>query len=140
MAYEHKSAWIDLVVALAGYGVYLAVVLSRAGGAPLAEVAYTGPLLVSIGAAIAAGIVLRIAVGVIKRDTATDERDREIGRFGDHIGQSFVIVGAVAAMALALLEAGHFWIANAVYLCFVLSASLAAAARIAAYQRGLHAW
>ena len=140
MAYEHKSAWIDLVVALAVYGVYLAVVLTRADGTPLAEVAYAGPLLWSIGAAIVANIVLRIAVGVIRRDTATDERDRQIGRFGDHIGQSFVIIGALAAMALAMLEAGHFWIANAVYLCFVLSASLAAVARIAAYQRGLHAW
>jgi len=53
--------------------------------------------------------------------------------------------GYVAAMlwCVALVEADHLWIANALYLGFVLSALLGSAARIAAYRHGLpaqHAW
>jgi hypothetical protein len=42
----------------------------------------------------------------------------------------------VAALVLAMAEADHFWIANAVYLAFVLSALLGSAAKIVAYRRG----
>src|SRR3954447_24339887 len=35
-----------------------------------------------------------------------DERDREIGRFGDNVGQSFVVLGGVAALILALAQGG----------------------------------
>ncbi|MBB4691157.1 hypothetical protein [Paractinoplanes abujensis] len=69
-----------------------------------------------------------------------DQRDREIGRFGDHIGQSLVVAGAVAAMVMALFEARYFWIANVIYLAFVLSAVLGSTAKIFAYRRGFHPW
>ncbi|MFF5083736.1 hypothetical protein ACFY36_42370 [Actinoplanes sp. NPDC000266] len=74
------------------------------------------------------------------KDRQTDQRDREIGRFGDHIGQSLVVAGAVTAMLLAFAEVRHFWIANVIYLSFVLSAVLGSTARIFAYRRGFHPW
>ena len=40
-------------------------------------------------------------------------------------------------MGLAMLEVAYFWIANAVYLAFFLSAVLGSVARIVAYRRGL---
>jgi hypothetical protein len=70
----------------------------------------------------------------------TDQRDREIGRFGEHIGQSLVVVGGVGALALALLEVDYFWIANVLYLCFTLSAVLGSVAKIFAYRHGFHPW
>ena len=39
-----------------------------------------------------------------------------------------------------MAEVGHFWIANAVYLCFVLSAVLGSVAKIVAYRRGFQPW
>jgi hypothetical protein len=39
-----------------------------------------------------------------------------------------------------MAEFGYFWIANVVYLCFVLSSVLASTAKIIAYRRGLPRW
>lgn len=140
MAIEEKRAWIMLVVAVCGYGVYLGLVLTRSG--PLAEVDYAGTLLWTVGGGIVAGIVLHILAAAFtsRADNRTDQRDREIGRFGDQVGQAFVVLGGVGALLLALVEAAHFWIANALYLGFVLSAVLGSAAKVVAYRRGFQAW
>lgn len=140
VTHEEKRAWILGILAIASYTVYLVVMLGRAGGRPLADVPYVAPLLWTIGASIVAGIVASILAAVISRDGEKDQRDREIGRFGDHVGNSFVVIGAVAALLLAMAEAPHFWIANAVYLAFTLSAILGSIARIFAYRRGFQPW
>ena len=72
---------------------------------------------------------------------AKDQRDREINRLGDHIAQSFLIIGAVTALCFAMIDVAMidvalFWIANAIYLGFVLSAILGSIAKIIAYRRG----
>jgi multisubunit Na+/H+ antiporter MnhF subunit len=41
------------------------------------------------------------------------------------------------AIAIAIVEADHFYIANAVYVCFVLSAVVGSVARVVVYRRGL---
>lgn len=69
-----------------------------------------------------------------------DQRDREIYRFGEYIGQSFVVMGGVAALLMAMAEWDHFWIANVIYLAFVLSAMLGSVAKIVAYRRGFQPW
>jgi putative Ca2+/H+ antiporter (TMEM165/GDT1 family) len=69
MTFAERHTWIFGVTTLLSYVAYLAVILGRAQGTPLAEVA-------------------------------------------------------------------HFWIANAVYLCFALSALLGSATKIIAYRRG----
>ncbi|MGW5848911.1 hypothetical protein ACWFQ8_13335 [Streptomyces sp. NPDC055254] len=142
MAVEEKRAWIMIVVSVVSYAVYLAVVLGRAGGLPLAQVPYEQALLWSVGASIAASILLHVAVSALSPEDANvrDQRDREIGRFGEHIGQSFVVIGAVTGLVLAMLEAAPFWIANAIYLAFVLSALLGSATKIVSYRLGFHPW
>ncbi|KOV82366.1 hypothetical protein ADL03_25140 [Nocardia sp. NRRL S-836] len=128
------------VVAVLAYAVYVVLVLGRADGRALAEVPYAGTALWTIGAAVVVGIVAGIWFGIASRREGgpqADERDQEIGRFGDHVGQSFVVIGGVAALALAMAEVAHFWIANVLYLCFVLSAVFGSMAKIAAYRRGL---
>jgi hypothetical protein len=140
VTHEEKRAWILGIAAMVSYAVYLAVVLGRAGGRPLAEVPYVAALLWAVGASIVVSIVASILAAVISRDGEKDQRDREIGRFGEYVGHSFVVLGAVAALLLAMAEAPHFWIANAVYLAFTLSAILGSAARIFAYRRGFQPW
>ncbi|MCO4275433.1 hypothetical protein [Pseudarthrobacter cellobiosi] len=142
MSFEEKSAWIMGVVATGSYGVYLAIVLGMAGTMPVAEVPYVAPLLWTIGASIAASIALNILLGIISPKEAgkKDQRDREIYRFGEYIGQSFVVIGGVAALLLAMAEVDHFWIANVIYLTFVLSAILGSVAKIVAYRRGFQPW
>jgi hypothetical protein len=140
VTHEEKRAWILGIAAIASYAVYLVVVLGRAGGRPPAEVPYVATLLWTVGASIVASIVLSILAAVVSKDGGKDQRDHEIGRFGEHIGHSVVIIGAVAALLLAMAEAPHFWIANAVYLAFTLSAILDSTARIFAYRRGFQPW
>ncbi|WP_284746450.1 hypothetical protein [Amycolatopsis sp. RTGN1] len=140
VTHEEKRAWILGIAAIVSYAVYLVVVLGRAGGRPLAEVPYVATLMWTVGASIVASIVLSILAAMVSKDGGKDQRDREIGRFGEYVGHSFVVIGAVAALLLAMAEAPHFWIANAVYLAFTLSAILGSAARIFAYRRGFQPW
>ncbi len=142
MSSEERNVWVFLVVAVLFYTAYVVVVLSRAQGAPLTEVAYVGPLLWSIGGAIVASIVGTIAVGLVNRRDGhlKDQRDKEIARLGERTGQSFVVIGALAAMALALLEVDWFWIANVIYLCFVLSAIVSSMTKLAAYRQDFSTW
>ena len=142
MAFEEKRAWIMALVAVAGYAAYVLVVLGRADGDPLADVSYAGPLLTTVAAAIVASIALNILVSIVSPEGANekDQRDREIHRRGEYIGQSFVIVGGVAALAMALANWDQFWIANVIYLCFVLSALVGSVAKIVAYRRGFQSW
>jgi hypothetical protein len=142
VALEEKRAWIMALISAGGYVVYLLVVLSRAGDGPLAEVPYVATLLWTVGTAIVVTIVLSIAAELTspKDSRRKDGRDREINRFGEYIGQSFGAIGGVSALVLAMAEAKHFWIANAVYLCFALSAVLSSVAKIFAYRRGFQTW
>ena len=141
-SFEEQWAWIFGAIAVGVYGAYAVVVLNRRDGVPLTEVAYETTLLWAIGAAIALGIVLRIVLAVVSGEGADqrDQRDREIERVSDHIGQSFLVVGGVGVLGLALAEADHFWIANAMYLAFVLSAVVSSAAKVVAYRRGFQSW
>ncbi len=142
MAHEEKQAWIMAVVTVVTYAVYVTVILGRAGSTPLADVPYAATLLWSIGAAIVAAIVLSIVVAIAapKEAGKKDQRDREITRFGDHVGNSFVVIGSMSALVMSLLELDHFWIANVVYLTFALSAVLGSVAKIVAYRWGFHPW
>lgn len=142
MSFEEKSAWIMGVLAVGAYAVYLAVVLGLAGTMPLTEVPYVSPLLWTVGGSIAASIVLHIVIRTVSAKDAglKDQRDKEIYRFGEYIGQSFVVIGGVAALIMAMAEIDHFWIANAIYLAFVLSAMLGSVAKIAAYRGGFQPW
>jgi hypothetical protein len=56
------------------------------------------------------------------------------------MGQAFVVIGALGALVLALFDVDGFWIANVIYLCFVLSAILSSIAKIVAYRSGMPRW
>lgn len=138
MSFEEKLTWVYAVVTLASFGVYVAVILGRARGVPLVQVPYAGVMLWVIGAGIAACILGSIGLSLAAPGECgrKDERDREIHRFGEYVGQSFLVIGGLAALVLAMLRADHFWIANAVYLGFVLSALLGSAVKLFAYRQG----
>ncbi|MBB5868908.1 hypothetical protein F4553_002287 [Allocatelliglobosispora scoriae] len=143
MPFEEKRAWIMVVVSIATYAVYVAIILGRAGAdTPPTEVPYAATLLWTVGASILATIVLHIIAAILAPQDADrkDQRDREIHRFGEYIGQWFLVAGGVGALVLALLESDYFWIANTIYLGFVLSSVLGSSAKIFAYRRGFQPW
>ena len=142
MAFEEKRAWIMATVAVLAFAVYAALVVGGARGEPLADAPYAATLLWSVGASIVGTILLNIAADLTgsRGDRVTDQRDREIHRLGQYVGQSFLVLGGVVALLLALAEQDHFWIANALFLAFVLSAVLGSVTRIAAYRWGFQEW
>jgi cell division protein FtsW (lipid II flippase) len=142
MPHQEKRAWIMLIVSTITYAAYLIIILGRAGGRPLASVPYAATLLWLVGLSIAASILAEIAVSVANPRAARekDVRDRQIGRLGEYCRQSFVIIGAVAAMIMAMARWDWFWIANVIYLGFTLSAVLGSMTKITAYHKGLPRW
>jgi hypothetical protein len=141
-AFQEKRAWILALAAACSYVSYLTIVLGRASGTRLTDARYVPTMLWAIGLSILASIVLSILASIASPGDgdATDQRDREIARVGDHIGQSFVVIAGIAAMAMAMAELDYFWIANVVYLGFTMSAILGSVAKIFAYRRGFQAW
>ncbi|MER7209936.1 hypothetical protein ABZ470_28795 [Streptosporangium sp. NPDC020072] len=142
MSAEEKRAWVMLVVTVVSYVTYVLVVLGRVGEGALAAVPYVPVLLWTVGSAIVATIVLDVALAIASPGDADrkDQRDREIYRFGEYVGRSFVVAGGVAALGMAMARLDHFWIANVIYLAFVLSSVLGSAAKIIAYRRGFQTW
>jgi MFS family permease len=146
MSFEEKNTWVFAFLAPIGYTVYLVLLFSQLGGRPLAEAEYAWPMAGTILGAIVVGILGGIVVGISSGITSgkdagkSDQRDKQINRFGDHIGSAFLVIGALGALLLAWFEAPHFWISNTLYLAFVLQAILSSIAKLVAYRRGLHQW
>ena len=137
MSYEEKSSWIMGALAVVSLTVYLAITLGQGATMPLTETPYVATMLWTIGGSIVVSILIHIGIGLFSRDRKKDQRDREFYNFGERIGNGLLVVGALAAMVLAWLEVDWFWIANALYLGFSLSAVLGSIAKLVAYRRGI---
>jgi hypothetical protein len=138
MTFEEKNIWINVAVTSLAFIIYLVVIIGRARNAPIQEIAYVAPMLWTMGGTITASITGHILIACIWREDCgkKDVRDREIGRFGEYVGQSFGVIGTLTALILAMVKAEHFWIANAIFLGCGLSTLLGSATKIIAYRRG----
>ncbi|GIJ45966.1 hypothetical protein Val02_28520 [Virgisporangium aliadipatigenens] len=139
MSLEEKRSWIYLVVGIVGPAIYAAVVLGRAGDGALTDVAYVGPMIVTILGAIVANMVIVIATVVVshREPQLSDERDVAYDRLGYTVGFIVMSVCTVVPLGLAMAEFDPFWIANAIYLSFCVAAVASAGAKIVFYRRGL---
>lgn len=143
MSFQERNTIAFGIVAVLGYAVYLALVLPALGTTPVAQVQYVIPMLATIGAAIIVGIIAGIVLGMSLAKggrPVEDERDRRIDHLGERVGNAFIIIGGMAVIALAMLRVDPFWIANAMYLAFVLAALLSTATKLTVYRRGLPTW
>ena len=146
MSSEEKSAWTTMLVTTGTYAVYLILLFGRAGVTPLPKTPYVDLMLWAIGGSIVASILVSIVWGIARgiRDPRNidrkDTRDREIFRYGEHVGSSFLIIGAVAALIMAWLTLDWFWIANVIYLGFVLQTILSSITKVVAYRKGFQSW
>jgi hypothetical protein len=142
ISFAEKTTWVYGAVTLVTYGIYVGIILTRANGGPLADVAYAGPMLGAIGGAIVAGIIASTLITTIwaREGTQQDERDTAIDRYGDVIGYWVSSVGVVGALLLTMADFDRFWIANAIYLAYVLAALVSTAAKLIAHRRGFAPW
>lgn len=139
MSHDEKGTWVYLVTSAGGYAVYLAIMLGRVLGTPVARVPYVSVLLWTAGASIVAHMVGRMGVETARPDESrrSDVRDREIYRFGEYASRWFLVAGAAAALLMAMARWDYFWIANVIYLGFVLWAVGGSVLKLVAYRRGL---
>ena len=142
MAFLEKSNWVVLVVAVATLAVYGTWTLSQALGKPVAEIGWVQPMIYSI----VAFVVLNVLGNVIaaatnpKEADKSDQRDKEINRFGEMVGNYLIIAGACGALVLAMAAADRFWIGNSIYFAGILAAMGASVTKIAAYHGPFQKW
>ena len=139
MAFEEKSAWVYAAISITFPVIYFAMVLGQLPRMAAGDIEYQVPLLVVVGGAIALTIVAHIVLAVAAPDDAgkRDQRDKDIYRYGEYVGGLVLSVAAVVPLILAMAEVEHFWIANTIYLAFILGAISGSIAKIVAYRRGL---
>lgn len=139
MSYEQKGVWAYLVSALGSFTVYVALMLGRIDGRPLPEVPYVATMLWMIGVSVLISTMARVALEIVRPSDShlADARDKEINRFGDWIGGFVLSIGVAGVLVLVVLESDHFWIANAIYLAFVVQAVVSSVVKLGAYHYGL---
>jgi len=150
MPFEEKMSWVSMVVTVVVAGLYFATVLGEVGDVPAADIAYQRSLLIAIGASIVLMIIgaIAMAVGTAVSAEVTgegsvddidrkDERDVRISRRGDVVAFYATSAGALGALVLVMLEYEYFWIANALYLTFVVAALVSDGVKIHAYRWGM---
>ena len=139
MSYEEKGTWVYLVSSAGAYLVYLVIIIGRLQDTPVAEVPYAWVLLWTTVASVVASTVGRTLVETASPSESRrrDVRDKEIYRFGEYASRWFIVAAAAAAFFMALAKWDYFWIANVIYLGFVLWAVVGSAVKLVAYRRGL---
>jgi hypothetical protein len=139
MSFEEKVSWVYGAVALVVFGVYFATIASQARTMAVGEIAFQQPMLIAIGFTIVASIVGSILVAISRPNESdkSDARDKEINRFGEYVGGTVLGVAMVLPLGLAMADADHFWIANAICAALVLSTLVSTVVKLVAYRRGL---
>jgi NADH:ubiquinone oxidoreductase subunit 6 (subunit J) len=142
MPFLEKANWVVLVVAVIMFVVYLAMIVPQALSEPISEVSYAEPIVWTIVAFIVANIAGNVVAAATNPQEADkkDQRDKEIDRLGERVGNSCVVIGACAALILALIKADYFWIANAIYVPGFAAAMLSSVTKIAAYHGPFQRW
>jgi drug/metabolite transporter (DMT)-like permease len=138
MSFEERGTWLYAVVAIAVAAIYFLTILGQLPNSAVTEIDYQRPLLTAVGAAIVLSIVGMIGIGIASPNEAgkSDQRDKEVNRLGEYVGGIVLGVGMLVPFGLAMAEAPHFWIANAMYLDFVAASLIGTAVKLAVYRRG----
>lgn len=143
MGYGERNVWAGLIVGIIVVSGYIVYLLVEAARTPVGEIAWQWPMIWCIVAGIAGTIVVSILWGILAgmrdrdEEHRLDQRDTDIERMGNRVGQAFVAIGGIAAIVLSMLQAHWFWIGNTLFFAFFLSALVGGVAQVIAYRRGL---
>lgn len=138
MTFKAKTTAIMLVTLTIVYGWYFIQMLPEIAETPVSEIGYQGVMLATVVLFVILFVAGMIVLAAADRRQADDEdeRDQLIERRGDQVGSYVLLVAALAAMALAMVEGDYFWIANALLAGLVLSELVKGVVMLAAYRRG----
>lgn len=137
MTFEQKTQWaygFAAAVTTIAYFAWLGVQLSTT---PAGDVNYVPALLWTLGASFLIHSLGRgLAHGSRPKDRVSDERDREVNRYGDAL--TFYVFSGLAAvpLVLGLFELDPFWITNALFAAFAVAAVFGVIAKSVIYAKG----
>jgi len=143
VAYGERNSWAALVASAISIAVYLAIVAPQIGSRPVGEIEWSWPMLWTILGGLALSIAASIAWGLLvhrsdpQAEHVEDVRDVDISRLGERVGQAFLTIGLVAVLLMCAARMDWFWIANAAYLGFALSAVADCLTRVIVYRAGM---
>ena len=141
MSFQEKSTWVILLTMVLVYGWYFATVMSEVASTAVGDIDYQGTMIVTVIAVVVLVIIGTILITVAGGgDDSSDERDKAINRYGEYVGGFALAIGALAALAMAMIEVEQFWIANTILAGLVLSEIVANVTKIALYRRGAVSW
>ncbi len=138
MRYREKSAWVLVSTIVVAYGWYLATVIGQLEGGSITGIAYQRS---AIAAGIAVVVLLAVSHVVLAALGQADPNGVDTGtaaikRYARSTGGVVITAGAVLGMALAMVEADYFWIANVILAGLVAAEMVSAGAEIVRYRRG----
>jgi putative copper export protein len=139
MTFKGKVTAVMLVALVIVYGWYFVQVLLEASTTPVEDIAYQAGLLVVVVVLVVLSVIgISVLAALARREAQEDEdeRDRLIEMRGDQVGGYLLAIGALVALALAMLEFQYFWIANTILAGLVLSEIGKAIVMLSAYRRG----
>ena len=139
MSFQEKSTWVMLTTMTVVYGWYFVSMASRLGNESAGEIDYQASMLVTVLAVVGLAVALFIVLAIANPEASdmSDERDREINRFGEYVGGYVLAVGALAGLGLAMAEVEHFWVANALLAGLVVSEITSGVTKVILYRRGV---
>jgi hypothetical protein len=133
MSFREKSAVITILALLLTYGAYAV----RVKSGPMSTPEAVGFLSVVILAQVVIMIVAHIAVAVMRRPEARDERDQVADLRGARNGYFALATGLVAAMWLALMGAPPLTLVNAMLGALVAAEVVRYGSQLVYYRTGV---
>ncbi len=138
MSFQEKSGWWYGALAIVLPVIYAAIVFPQVSTTAVDQIDYIRPLVTVIVVALVLNLVGAIVLATVNKERdKSDERDQKIARRSDLAGYYTLAGGVVAALAVVMARADQFWIANAIYGAFILSALVTTAVKLTAYRRGI---
>jgi uncharacterized ion transporter superfamily protein YfcC len=136
MSRDEAENWIFALVSLVSTITYLAILIPRSIGTAVTDVAFVAPLAwtAAIGAAVGFGAAAVLRAAWPKQGRVRDERDKEIVLIGQYVGSGMVTIGAMAALVLSCLEVDRYWVANSLFVGFLLGGLFTALTKVGAYH------
>lgn len=149
MSFQHKLTWVNLVVTILVVMAYAMFIGSQIASTPVTAIAYQLPMILAIVAMVVLTIVGTIAMaigtaitgeitgeGSVDEIDREDERDRAITARGERV--AFYVSSALmlGVLAITMLGAVNFWIANALFAAMIAGGITQAIAKLVSYHRG----
>jgi hypothetical protein len=138
MGFKEKSTALMLGIFLFVYGGYFFRFADRLQMEVADTIHYQTELAVMVGLLVVLAIIGHIAIFVLAPDESDreDERDRVIEQRGNQWGGYVLTAAALGAMALAMIEQPHVYIAHLLLAGLVLAEIAKGAVMLVSYRRG----